>query len=239
MVLSYSLTENLLTAAPNDFSAQPQNVRSCSQEDIVNRMAGRNTGLSISQINAVLDDYIREVCLIIAEGGGINTPLVNIFPSIAGVFHGAADTFDARRHRIKSNLTPGVQLRRATAGVKTQKVQTADPIPFIVEVHDVTSNTTGELLTPGGVVQIRGGRLKLATANPENGIFLTGEQGQSVKLGTVIENRPARLIAALPADLPAGAYTLEVRTTLSASSNKESKAMKKGRFLRELTAVSD
>jgi len=131
-MISYSLVENLLTAAPNDFTAQTVNVRSFNMSDIVQRIMGRNPGLSAAQINASLEKFIHEVCLIIEDGGAINTTLFNTQPSIAGVFHGAVDTFDPRRHRIRTNLSAGTALRQATAAIRTQKVQTADPIPFIL-----------------------------------------------------------------------------------------------------------
>jgi hypothetical protein len=227
-----------LTLSPNDFSAQPVHVRSFGTGEIVRRILARNPGLSEAQINAALDEFIREACLIIEDGGAINTPLLNTQPSIAGVFHGAADTFDPRRHRVKTNISQGTAMRRATTAIKTQKVQTAEPIPYILEVHDVLSDTVNELLTPGGVLQIRGGRLKMMPDNPDNGIFLTDDTGMVIKMPVVIENKPARLIVMIPPDLPAGSYELEVRTTLSAS-GKEVKSIRTRRFNRELTAVSD
>jgi hypothetical protein len=238
MTLDYSLTENLLTAAPNDMMAQPVNVTSYGLSDIIRRILARNTGLSQVQVTTAFDEVIEECCRIVAEGGGFNTPLVNAQPSIPGVFHSAADAFDPKRHRVKINLTPGTRLKKAAASVKTRKVQMSDPLPFIIEVHDILSGAVNELITPGGVIQIRGGRLKLIAENPENGVFLTGDSGQAFKLNGIVENKPARLIAMLPADLPQGTYTLEVRTTLT-SSNKESKILKTGRFLRELETAGD
>ena len=237
-MISYSLIDNHLTAAPNDFTAQTVNVRSFAMNDIVQRIMGRNPGLSAAQINASLEKFVHEVCLIVEDGGAVNTPLFNTQPSIAGVFHGAADTFDPRRHRVKTNLSQGTALRRATAAIKTQKTQTADPIPFILEVHDVLSDTTNEQITPGGVLQIRGGRLKMATENPDNGVFLIDEAANAVKLPVVIENKPSRLIVMLPADIPTGSYELEVRTTLGVS-GREVKNIRTRRFNRELVALCD
>ena len=154
------------------------------------------------------------------------------------MFHGAADTFDPRRHRVRTNLTAGAALRKATAAIKTQKVQTAEPAPFILEVRDALSNSVNEQITPGGVLQIRGGRLKLAAENPENGIFLIDADGNAAKLQIVIENKPSRLIAMLPADIAPGTYELEVRTTF-ANSARESRNMKIRRFNRELVTVCD
>jgi hypothetical protein len=171
-MVQYSLIENHLTAAPNDFTAQTVGVRSFGMSEIVARILARNTGLSQAQIESAISEFMREVCLIIEDGGAVNTSLFNSSPSIAGVFHGATDTFDARRHRIRTNLSLGTALRKSTDAIKTQKVQTAEPSPYILEVHDILSDSVNEQITPGGVLQIRGGRLKIAIENPENGVFL-------------------------------------------------------------------
>ena len=71
---------------------------------------------------------------------------------------------------------------------------------------------------------------------PENGIFLTDDQGQTRKMPNIVENKPARLIVMIPADLPAGTYTVEVRTSFM-NTTKEGKNIKTGRFNRELVAL--
>jgi hypothetical protein len=233
-MLQISLQDNLLTLAPNDMMAQTVNVRTFGMPDIAKRILARNPGLGLSQLNASLEEFFEEVCIIVEDGSAVNTPLFNTQPSVSGVFNSAADNFDPKRHRVKTNLMIGTRLRRATSGIKVQRVQTADPVPFILEVVDVLSDSVNELITPGGIIQLRGGRLKLAVENPANGIFLVDEQQQATKLAVLVENKPARLIAMLPATLPYGAYSLEVRTTYSAS-GKESKNLKTGRFIKELT----
>ena len=236
-MLQFGLIENNLTAAPNDLVAQTVNVRTLGVDDIYKRILKRNPGLGLSQLQASTEEVFEEICTAVEQGFGVNTPLINIQLSIAGVFHGANDNFDPKRHQVKTNISAGVRMRKATASIKTQKVLAHEPVPHISEVHDVLSDTVNELLTPGGVIQIWGGRLKLVLENPENGIFLTGEQGETVKLNVVVENKPARLIAMIPADLQSGTYALEVRSTHGSS--KESKAIKTGKFNKELTAVND
>jgi hypothetical protein len=234
-MLHYSLAENLLTAAASDFMALPLNVRTYTLDDIARRILARHPGMGQSQLNAAIEEFIEEVCIITEDGAAVNTPLFNTHPSISGVFDNATDTFDPKRHRAKTNLTPGTRLRDAAARMKTQKEQTPDPKPFIIEVTDIVSNTVNDRLTPGGVIQVKGGRLKLAATNPDNGIFLL-HGGNAVKLDVMVENKPSRLIAMLPATLQPGVYYLEVRTTLS-SSNRELKAMRTNRFEKELTAL--
>ncbi|MDR2887573.1 MAG: hypothetical protein LBV26_06200 [Bacteroidales bacterium] len=131
-MLQYTLVENLLTAAPDDFMAQPLNVRSYGLEEVAQRILARHPGMGLSQINAVIEEFVEEVCIITADGGAVNTPLFNAYPGIAGVFAGAADSYDPERHSVRTNLQPGVRMRDAADRIKMQKEQAADPQPFIV-----------------------------------------------------------------------------------------------------------
>jgi hypothetical protein len=64
---------------------------------------------------------------------------------------------------------------------------------------------------------------------------LTEENGAVTKLAALVENKPARLMAMIPADLPHGIYTLAVKA--SATSHKPSKTPKTGIFNRSLTVL--
>jgi hypothetical protein len=156
--------------------------------------------------------------------------------SIPGAVEGAADAVNPKTHPAKINLYAGSALREAARKVKTEKVIVAEPAPHIVEVRDVLSGTANETLTAGGVVQIRGGRLKLLTSEANNGIFLVDEQGGEFKITVIVENKPARLIAVMPADIPQGDWFIEVRTSCS-TSGKPMKSLKQGRYSRILTVI--
>ena len=184
---------------------------------------------------SALTVYREVVTDLVADGSAVNTALFHITPSIAGVFNGLGDSFAPARHTVKVNLNQGAALRSAAGRIKTRKVQVADPIPYIVEVKDVLSGSTNDHLTAGGVVQMRGSRLKFVADDTTNGIFLLPAiGGTEVRLTTVVENKPARLIAMLPAYIGAGEYHLEVRTTYI-NSAKTSQTLKTGRFHRTLT----
>ncbi|GHT24069.1 hypothetical protein FACS189430_08360 [Bacteroidia bacterium] len=234
-MLQYTTVENLLTAAPNDYCAQPVNVRSYTFAEIIRRALARNPGLSEAQLTSAINEFVEEVCIITAEGDSVNTPLINTNLSIQGVLDNAADSFDSKRHRIRINVNAGVKLAAAAARVKPQKTDVAEPLPHIIEVRDFVSGTVNETLTPGGVLQIRGSRLKFIADDDSNGIFLTDSNGASLKLTVVAENKPARLMAMLPADLPAGEYAVEVRSSYQAG-GKTAKTLKTGQFHKILIA---
>jgi hypothetical protein len=233
-MLKYSLSENFLTPSPNDFMAVPVDVRVYDLKAIKQRIEARYPGLTPAQISAAIDEFFLEVSNITEEGDGVNTPLFNTFPSVPGVFESAADTFDSKRHKCKVNISAGTLLNAAGQKIKTEKVVVPDPLPYIMEVRDIVSDTFGEMLTPGGVIQLRGSRLKFLTEQDDNGIFLINEIGVATKLAVIVENKPARLMAMLPAGLPQGIYTVEVRTSYTGSVRPR-KSVRSGSFYRQLT----
>jgi hypothetical protein len=102
-------------------------------------------------------------------------------------------------------------------------------------VKDVTSGSLNETLTPGGIIQLRGSRLKFLADVDTNGIFLLPEGGGETKLTVVAENKPGRLMAQIPADQAKGTYYLEVRSNFTGGTEHLSKTLKVGRCGKPLT----
>ena len=235
-MLKYSLRENLLTAAPDDFMAQVQDVRSYTLDEIIDAMMQKGSTLTRADVAAVLQIY-GEVCAsVIADGCALNTPLMNTALSISGVFNGANDAFDKKRHAVNLNITAGTALKAAVGKVKCEKTGTTSTDPYINEVKDIVSDTVNTLLTKGAVVQITGSRLKFDAKDAAQGIFFVPETGAPVRAAVIAENKPARLMAIIPADLEAGTYYIEVRTKMD-TKGKALKTLKTGKFNKPLTVT--
>ena len=236
-MLKYSLRENLLTPAPDDYMAQVADVRSYTLDEIIDLMMDKGTTLTRADVAATLQVY-GEVCSsLIKDGAALNTPLMNTALSISGVFNGANDSFDKKRHTVNLNLTAGTLLRDAVTKVKCEKTEAASTDPYITEVADIVSGKVNEVLTKGGVVQLTGSRLKFKADDAAQGIFFVPETGEAVRAAVIAENKPARVMAIIPADLPAGTYYIEVRTKL-AEGGKALKNLKTGRFAKALTVTA-
>ena len=233
-MLKYSLRENLLTPAPDDYLAQAQDVRSYTLDEIIDLMMDKGTTITRADVAATLQVYSEVVSAIIKDGSAVNTPLMNTALSISGVFNGANDAFDKKRHTVNLNLSAGTLLRDAATKIKCEKTEGASTDPYITEVADVVSGKVNEVLTKGGVVQLVGSRLKFDAKDAVQGIFFVPETGEAVRATVIAENKPARLMAIIPAGLKAGTYYIEVRTKIS-SSPKPLKNVKTGRFFKALT----
>lgn len=148
------------------------------------------------------------------EGGSINLPLFNTSFSISGVFEGPLDSFDPNRHKLNLNLTKGVLLRDAEKEVSFEKTNAVSPQPQVQEVKDSLSGKINEELTPNGVVEVRGYNIKIAGENAACGLWFVPETGEEVKAALLVENKPATVIAIIPA-LAAGRWQLKLVTQYS------------------------
>ena len=236
-MLKYALRENLLTAAPDDFMAQVQDVRSYTLDEIIDLMMEKGSTLTKADVKAVLQIYGEVVSTIIKDGSSVNTPLMNTSLSISGVFNGANDSFDKKRHTVNLNITAGTALKAALGKIKCEKTGTTSTDPYISEVKDIVSGAVNAELTKGGVVQVTGSRLKFDAKDAAQGIFFVPETGAPVRAAVIAENKPARLMAIIPADLAAGTYYIEVRTKIL-EGNKSGKTLKTGRFNKALTVAA-
>ena len=235
-MLKYCLRENLLTPAPDDYMAQAADVRSYTLDEIIDLMMEKGTTLTRADVAATLQVYGEVVSAIIKDGSAVNTPLMNTSMSISGVFDGANDSFDKKRHTVNLNITAGTLLRDAVTKVKCEKTEGVSTDPYITEVTDIVTGTANTTLTKGGVVQLVGARLKFDAKDAAQGIFFVPETGEAVRAAVIAENKPARLMAIIPADLAAGTYYIEVRSKHSGG-GKPLKAVKAGRFAKPLTVV--
>ena len=233
MSVKYCLVENLLTEREDDYSAQVNGATSYDRAAIVTRMNNRGNLLTKVDIDAVLNAYENEVEMIHDEGGHVNTPLFNTSSSISGVFEGPMDTFDPNRHKYNINVTKGTRLRAVEKRQKLEKTNATPLQPNIQEVKDTISGKVNEVLTPNGVVEVRGYSLKIA-GDERCGLWFIPASGEAVKAAIFVDNKPSTVIAIIP-PLAAGSYT--VRIVTQHSSGKDLKEPKSVIYHKALTVL--
>lgn len=82
---------------------------------------------------------------------------------------------------------------------------------------DVSSDMHNGTLTPGGMGQIVGHRLKFDASDENQGIFFVAADGTATRVTVVGRNMPADLMFMVPDGLTAGEYTLEVRAAFASN----------------------
>ena len=233
--VKYRLDNNPLTADPNDCMAQVVDSNVFDQAAIRREMIKRGTTLTEPDLAAYQNLETEVLKDIVENGGTINTPLFNTSFSISGVFTDENDSFDKSRHAVKLNVNAGVALREALGKVSTQKVEGKSTDPYITRVRDKISGD-GSVIKAGSVIEITGSRLKFDASDSEQGVFALTSSGE-VRLSTVIENKPARLVLLFPADFAAGDFSIEVRTKLGSDRKSTTKTLRTGKYNKPLSAI--
>jgi hypothetical protein len=231
--MDYFLTDNHLTPDPNDQMAIPTNIRSYTDDQIIDRIMQRGTTLTRPDLLAGIRAYQEEYGYIVEEGNGLNTGLINAGPNILGKFDSATDSYDHSRHKTHYSVNFSQAIREKVAKIKMNKVQSPNTGPLITAIRDSVSGLMDGTLSAGGALDIAGSRLKVFPGLPDNGVYFVASDGTEYKAATLVENRPSRLIVMLPA-LPSGAYTLEVRTHFISAATP-GKQLRKAQFAKTLS----
>lgn len=214
-MLKYSLIENRLITGRNNYLARIKSLKSYDKAKFIERLVGKGTLVTETDAVAALNAIENTVVEIIKEGGTLNLPLFNTSFSISGVFDSPSDNFDVNRHKLNIKLTKGTLLRAMENRVPVEKVNMVIPQPRIVEVKDLFSGKTNEVLTGEGVIVVRGDNIKIAGDHPECGLWFIGN-GVEIKAEIPSENMPSMLIARTPA-FAKGTYQIKVVTQYTQS----------------------
>lgn len=211
MPIKFYLQPNPITPDPNDQSARVATNATLTLEDIMKKALKRGTTLTEPDLRAAINLLFTVVTDEIADGNAITTPLVNIRPSITGVFSSATDSFDNSRHIKRASLSAGVLLTQKMQGAKVEKIASGQRTPDLQEFLDINSGTTNSILTSGGIGQLVGSELKFNIENPDEGIFLVHETGVETKITVLATRTEGKLVFSIPAGLATGGYRVEVR----------------------------
>ena len=210
MAITYYLQPNPITPDPNDQSARIVTGKVLDAESITKLMLRRGTTVTESDILAVLKIFFEVVSDEVADGNNVNLPLVNIRPSISGVFNSVTDSFDGARHIKKASLSSGILLTKKMADATVEKTTQLVTAPALIQFLDINTQNTNSIITPNGIGQLVGEELKFNPDNIAEGIYFVASDGTANKVTIIASRTEGKLMFSIPA-LASGNYTLEVR----------------------------
>ena len=104
MPIKYTIQENRLTS-PSTFKGVVKQSTTFSMDDLVRQILDQGSTVTEADIKAVVIDLIKACQNSVLNGARVNIEgLVQIYPSMEGVFTGVTDDFDNTRHRLEPNL---------------------------------------------------------------------------------------------------------------------------------------
>ena len=210
MKIYYVLHKSTLEADPNPYRAIVEHTGKATHEDVIQRVLEGNPAVSEAALEAVLKEYIKGVINLLLQGYTVCTPIGYISLSIKGGFNSKIDGYDKERHTLEVNIQVSPYLRDSVRSqANLQKVESHTPEPALDIFTNVNTDDIDSIVTPGGMGQVIGRRLKFDQTDPNQGIFFIN--GSETRVEIVGKNKGAELMFLIP-NLDPGQYALEVRS---------------------------
>ena len=210
MPVTYYLQPNPVTPDPNDQSARVVTAGNLTADDLAAELVKRGNASSKAQAAGIINGFLDLVAEKVAEGFAVNNSLFTARPGINGVFTDLTDTFDAARHVLRGNLSPGPGLEEAMRTATTQKTTKAEPAPVILSFINKNTGGINATVTSGGIGLLVGEQLKFDPAVATAGIYFVPATGSAVKVTTIASRTEGELLFQVPT-LAAGTWHIEVR----------------------------
>jgi hypothetical protein len=215
------LYPNYLPGVQGAYIARTDNEASLSIEQVCAALKNRGgfTGSYddlVEHVRQFLDETAYQLC----DGFAVNTGYYSLHPNVGGTFDKVTEGHDSGKHPVTFRFRTRAPLRSLAEHIQIEVDGLADVQGYIDEFIDVTTESANEALTPGGMFNISGHKIKVEGDKPEVGVYFVSaaDPGTRTKVeGRLAENTASRLIGMIPA-LAAGAYRLEIVTQYTTGS---------------------
>ncbi|HEO64395.1 MAG TPA: DUF4469 domain-containing protein [Spirochaetes bacterium] len=176
MPINYYLRENPLTT-PTSFSGKVDETLSYNTDLIIQSILNRGSTVTKADVQAVITDLIEVVLDALSKGARINIEgLVQLYPSVEGIFTTSSDSFDPLRHKLNIGTRTSEQLKKRLRGIASVSKQATPPIiPQVNEVIDTINNNINTSFTMTRVININGERLKFDNSRADEGVFIVND----------------------------------------------------------------
>ncbi|MFA8299081.1 MAG: DNA-binding domain-containing protein [Hyphomicrobiales bacterium] len=210
MSIKYALYPNHLTEDPDDYVGVITERKSIDLEALVKYMTRRGTSLTDTEVEVVLKEQQYAIKELLMQGYTINLPTFKVGASMKGIYRGAEDCYDPKRHSVEYNVTLGKALSIDTSQLKIEKTKPNEKAPEVMGIFDRFSGTKDDKITPKGSLDIKGYSLKIHTEVEDEGVFfICGET--KTRAEVFFNNTDSILELKVPDSLVAGKYYIEVR----------------------------
>ncbi|HYG37239.1 MAG TPA: DNA-binding domain-containing protein [Cytophagales bacterium] len=221
MPVKYSLHPNHLNGNKGTYYAQVDYRAVVDLNELIEHMLKSGSSISKSDILAVYHEFQEAICYFLKEGYYVNTPLVKVYPSIAGKFAGSEAAFNKNTNVVSPCVSPGKVLMKTVKEASVEKVHPKFQKPIFNVFNDINSGKSDSEITPGGIASLKGKNLKINKADSEQGIFFINNSGDRFKVEHVVQTTNTELIFQIPSILSSGDYKLAIIQIIKNNKKKQ------------------
>ena len=221
-VWKFDLEEYLMTKdVLEDYKAILKPIQSLDITDVARAIVEERTEYRVDTlVNTanLIDEKIRQL---VCQNNIVKTGTAMFTPAIEGLFLGKTGTVDPAKNKCTVNIIPTAAMRSELDKVTMEFSGTVKESGGARTglVKDVTTGKTDGTITPGGMIDVTGSKIRCINADGTGIGSLTLLKSTDRSVATSITlfgiNDPSRLMFTLPANLEAGTYELTLETYFS------------------------
>ena len=229
--MDYYLIPNTL-ADDGSYIARVVAGKSYTENDLIDLILSERNMISRPDLECAMAALEEAIVKVVQEGNSLNLSWVKLGYGMKGRFAAIDTKRKPDDHPLEISVKAGSLLADAVAAVKLIRINTPDFGSHMVRFVDYQSQTSNTKLTPGGVFEIIGERLRIDGDQPDEiGLFVCDQNSKKTRVPSLLDNEPSHLSGTLPDDLAPGVYQVVICTQVGTSGN---------RFLKEArTTVSN
>jgi hypothetical protein len=222
------LHKNLLTKREDDFYGRVVNIASVNENELIDRVVKAGTDINPATLKAAYERQKQEALKAVVRGEIVSFGLGHVALDVQGAFIGRGAQWNTKIHRLVARIAASKELREALAKTPVHVLGEAPDSSIINSITDVASDTVNDTITPGGIANLKGNRIKITGDKPGTGLFFTEQDSHevtSVPFTAIGTNDPSKISFVIPATLSAGSYLLSIGTQFGGG-GKERKDVK-------------
>ncbi len=229
--MNYYLIPNTL-ADDGSYIARVVSGKVYTQGDLIDLILSERNIISRPDLEAMMAAQEEAIVKIVREGNSLHLPWVRFSYGMKGRFAKIGAKRNPDEHPLELNFQAGSVLKDTVSAVELKRIHAPNFGARMIRFVDYQSQTSNTKLTPNGMFEIIGERLRIGGDQlDEIGLYLRDRNLKETKVSQLLDNEPTHINGKLPADLAPGIYKVVIRTQVGTSGN---------RFLKEArTSVSN
>jgi hypothetical protein len=214
------LYDNPLTERPDDRYGRVVNVASINEDTLIERAIGNGFNGNAASMKAACEALKQEAVKAIVRGEIVHYGLGHVVLDVEGSFTGDEPQWNPEVNKLVATITTTKELREALKKTPVNIRGMASNHAAILTVTDVATGKVNEVLTPGGMANVIGSRIKIDGDKPEVGLFLNNQDTQEyiqIPATAIGLNDPSKVMFVAPAGLTAGDYLMSIVTQVGSN----------------------
>jgi len=219
MPLKIAILKNFLKTCPSPFVVRSDSSDVVEYERFVEIMAAGRTALSQIEILGAMRLYKEELQKQLADGKTVKTPTGSFYMGASGSMESLDESYlpndQTNNHEVRLHHKPESDfedsIRASLMIVREERPKLG--IPNLLAV--LAAGEDSGLIRAGGMIQIKGHRLRFDSKAVEQGVFFADAAGVEVRSSFYPMILPGKVLASVPDGLVPGTYAVVLRAAVN------------------------